>query len=88
MYVRGLRVGRNGRPCADSPLSSPSLSGSSLQPNCALLMLSCVVTMTIPVWVLLGFAVTNFVAAMRFAFFFVQLICMLWMAVLVVQHAA
>jgi|GEM_PF-4960229 len=51
-------------------------------------MLSCVVTMTIPVWVLLGFAVTNFVAAMRFAFFFVQLICMLWMAVLVVQHAA
>jgi uncharacterized MAPEG superfamily protein len=30
---------------------------------------------------------TNLLASMRFGFFFVQLICMLWMTVLVVQHA-
>jgi hypothetical protein len=30
---------------------------------------------------------TNFLATLRFCFFFVQLICMLWMTVLVVQHA-
>ena len=30
---------------------------------------------------------TNLLASLRFAFFFVQLICMLWMAALVAQHA-
>jgi uncharacterized MAPEG superfamily protein len=30
---------------------------------------------------------TNLLAYLRFGFFFVQLICMLWMTVLVVQHA-
>ncbi|MGB8331155.1 MAG: MAPEG family protein [Polyangiales bacterium] len=30
---------------------------------------------------------TNLLASLRFGFFFVQLICMLWMTVLVVQHA-
>jgi len=30
---------------------------------------------------------TNLLAILRFSFFFVQLICMLWMAALVVQHA-
>jgi len=30
---------------------------------------------------------TNLLALLRFGFFFVQLICMFWMSVLVVQHA-
>ncbi|MGB8224022.1 MAG: MAPEG family protein [Polyangiales bacterium] len=30
---------------------------------------------------------TNLLATLRFCFFFVQLICMLWMTVLLVQHA-
>jgi uncharacterized MAPEG superfamily protein len=30
---------------------------------------------------------TNLLASLRFAFFFLQLICMLWMAALVVRHA-
>lgn len=30
---------------------------------------------------------TNLLASLRFAFFFIQLICMLWMAVLIVRHA-
>ena len=30
---------------------------------------------------------TNLLASLRFGFFFVQLICMLWMAALVAQHA-
>ncbi|TFH29839.1 MAG: MAPEG family protein [Myxococcales bacterium] len=30
---------------------------------------------------------TNLLASLRFGFFFVQLICMFWMTVLVVQHA-
>ncbi len=43
-------------------------------------------TMSIPVWVLLTFAVWS-VLVLRFGFFFVQLICMFWMTALVVQHA-
>lgn len=59
-------------------------AGSPLLDILALTLISARVVQTL---IHVSWEQTNVLASLRFLFFFVQLICMLWMAALIVQHA-